>query len=335
MKKAIVTIKMIFCIMTIFLYSCEKTGIQSGAVIESFDKFSVKNNRLVFKDEETFRSVLTDLKKIYTQEQLAKWEEKYNYTSLRKYNSLNLENQHLQDMNLPMSYTVLLNSEGEVVIGNTLIWFNNGYNYFIPLQEESKITLIKKKPDMIKEKAEVMTDLKVNDDTDLKQVMTILDPGDSDARHQHEWNLNGDTYSKRKTVYELTAYCIRMGWFNPSYDSGLNVKIKLEWYSYNNGWQSGASEFRDANFSIRGTVGYSLPSLGGSMIFRNVIADWNRPGDYWHFTSNVDQEVNILSVNERITEFQCYLTGTIYSHVIANGVFQNGSPFTASGNLWQ
>ncbi|WP_143100839.1 hypothetical protein [Spirosoma endophyticum] len=296
---------------------------------------SVKNGRLSFKNTSEVIKTLNQLRGFKTQELIADWESNRGFSSLRKYNSEHSSEQHLADMDLPVVYKAILNSEGEYAVGDTIVWFDKNYNYFIPRGDEMLLASVKKNPTSYKDRYEIMlkpaiSKLKENVDHIKVNTTNLGTASGPDARYQHEWAVNGQTGPWRKSIFEMQAYSFPHYQGNgiTYYDQGLNIRVKLEWWSPGHGWQAGAGETQDPMVNISGFV----TPLYGNQIGNSTTgsASFNVYGP--HTTYNHDTDLTFYSeyLPTRATSFTISVGGTLTSTVTWNGVFQTESPFYIS-----
>lgn len=109
----------------------------------------VENDRLVFKDLNVFNSTISDLNaKNY--EAITKWREQFRFHSLSQLleSVEDSENELPSDTEeysrFPLSHLHVLNSKGEVKIGEDIIWYSNGAKY--AAKNEAELINIKSNP---------------------------------------------------------------------------------------------------------------------------------------------------------------------------------------------
>ena len=103
------------------------------------------NGRLSFKSSIFFRNTLVFLES-KTDAQLKNWLSNKNFTSLyESVDLVNLSNETLK--RFPNNYQGLLNKDGEVLIGDTIVWYSvTGEKHYIPNANESFLAKMKENP---------------------------------------------------------------------------------------------------------------------------------------------------------------------------------------------
>ncbi|GAB3995604.1 hypothetical protein GCM10028807_36200 [Spirosoma daeguense] len=295
---------------------------------------SIQNGRLAFKDKASFEKVLSQIRTISTEEEAAKWESKFNYASLRKYNAAHRDKPKLEEMNLPIFNKVLLNENAEYIIGKTIVWFNDGYVHYIDNQDENLLQQIKSNPALSKNKSAVITKV-IPVSEDVKSTMGTIGGTSLYAWYQKMWSLNCSNGLERKTVYELVSTTIQGGQGN-TFDYTLYIRIKLEWRG-SSGWRPNAGETRQVYVNISGSVWAQC----------NVITPPPFSFNTW-YTSNSDIHLNLTGTSgaralqnngstcDGLIHYS--VNGEIYSEVHMNGTcsstLQLTSPYHISGTLW-
>lgn len=297
---------------------------------------SVKNGRLAFRDENAFFDVLKQLKKINTNEQATTWESKYSFTSLRKHNFGNREEARLTDMNLPLAYTTLLNENGEYAIGNTIVWFNNGYTHYIANLDEELLQKIKANPALSIDKKEVISKVVKSNSTEGLRIQGVINgqTGDArDARYQHEWLINNTSGDRRKTIYEIYSITVQVGPTSQGYQSDYTfyLNVKFEWWWPRRGWQPNASESHYVTLNLDGSSYPDCRPYASTAI--NIHEYIATTGDVQKVLASGPFYYNEYCSNNGLITYS--IQGSIYTEVYMNGNKQTASPYTVGpGTLW-
>lgn len=297
---------------------------------------SVKSGRLAFKSYTQFSETLKQLRQFKGIEEIIKWEENYSYNSLRKYNTDNPLDRHLADMDLPTVYQAILNSNGEYMVGDTIVWFDKFYNYFIPKHDEKLLALVKQNPSAYKDRHEIkLTTIarKAQENDQLGVNATNIGTHSGpDARWQKIWAVNNQTGPWRKTIYEIQAYSF---FTNPGYDNGVNLRIKEEWWN-GSSWRPNANETQhpvvDVQFGIVGDYSSSGHGIQQVVYASAGYLQINPSGISGpHSTYNYDLDLNIFSEHRsyQADSFTVDMTGVIECTTSISGVMQTDSYFKA------
>jgi hypothetical protein len=204
-----------------------------------------ENGRLVFKDYKALKNAIVQLSSL-DQKGMDAFEDNLEFKSSRRDTS----DEDLQAFGLPAAYASLINSEGEHMIGDTIVWFHDGYRHLVPKKDEALLNQIKNNPAIshIKYKAGLVRvssstisseKLKGND----AKVSTIwMNASAVDARYQRDY-YGDDGRSRRKWVFEVYNYVENHGSFG--YWCYLITKIK-HYYRGSSSWRP-AGETTDKN----------------------------------------------------------------------------------------
>ena len=321
------------------LLACNKgsIGLESSAVdpVSVKDPVSVNNGRLSFSNSEEFNKTLNKLRQLNTEEEIAEWEKGYNFYSLRKHDIDHRSDEQKDNLDLPTVFKAVLNEKAEYSIGDTIVWYDKEYTYFIPKNDEQLLKSVKNDPNTYKEKHKIevsVSPVKSNPNARSGPFATLYPNGDPDARNQLEWAPDGQSGRWRKTVYELYSYCISS---TPNgRETGVNIRIKLEWWSSGNHWQSDAGEPMNVAFNVYGTI-YIDNNTIGSFYTAPISANHgiNNPFTYY---SNFQVEKSLYIIyNDHINLFEVELNGYINSSVKwDNGVVQNNSIFNIASDQY-
>jgi hypothetical protein len=323
----------------IFLNSCNKPSESSNdtvlpATTATATALQVKNGRLAFKDSEQFWNQVITLSKL-SSEEASKWESNYTYKSLRKelddYNQKEERNDILADLNafnFPQGLSAILNENGECVIGDSLVWYNNGKKHFIPNLDEAALSTIKQNPSQ--SQIFNFAGSKIEHQTPLDIRTVCMGINALDARHQMAFTQRAPAAGSRKFVHEIVSFteygraCISSGCTPYSIKSTLTLRIKMEWKG-SGGWKP-AGERRDISWNVNGTI--SLPNLNdpfGNPL--NINSPFNQTGN-----EQVTGNRNVLLFNftgvssNPPTSLCATVNGSIIQHVtgdIAANTFNN------------
>lgn len=241
--------------MLLFTFSsCKDSLKEVSATKESDVDYKVENGRLVFKDQQVFTNVLNGLVNkgnAYWNE----WESKTGFTSYRRSGLMNEENEIIKGFGFPAHYATLLDKNQTYQVGETIVFFDKGYQYFIPKKDEQLLLKLKNNEnvDVPKYKLEA----KVTEVKD-KNARIAMGTNSVDARYQHQWITDGGGNNQRKTVYEIATVTYGCG-------SGcaptllLLTRIKLYWKNSKGQWlpMGETTEKRISNLSYSFT--YTSP----------------------------------------------------------------------------
>jgi hypothetical protein len=132
----------VFCIL-IGAIGCQDETLQSEQVKSDV---SVENGRLSFKDTKTYYSTISTINGMNDAD-LKNWEARYKINTLSKYFESNQtqenEMRHKDLVNFPIGYSMVLNSDAEVKIGDTIVWYNQGVKYYFPKNDETSLNSVK------------------------------------------------------------------------------------------------------------------------------------------------------------------------------------------------
>ena len=118
--------------LSLVLTKCKKDPSNlNPAAVNSLSDVKVVNGRLSFSNPESFKKAIELLNKKGDSE-IDTWVRNFNFSSLYKsVDSVNADSLSLK--RFPLSYQAVLNTAGEVTIGDTIIWYAaNGLRYSVP-----------------------------------------------------------------------------------------------------------------------------------------------------------------------------------------------------------
>ncbi|MCD8740713.1 hypothetical protein LT679_08895 [Mucilaginibacter roseus] len=204
--------------------SCKKDASSTQPTKTIQDEVVLTNGRLQFKDSKTLNNVISKLINKGT-DYWNNWERDLKFKSLR---NDSLASEKFESFVFPSFYKTIINPKGEYMVGDTIVWFNNGYKYLIPNKDEALLAKTKTNPDAYNLKF-AAGDQPINSSGKLTTQSTQLGGGKKDARYQLEFIKDGDPNSKRKIVFEIYNY-VEQGIYNIHY---IHTLIKLEYLGGN------------------------------------------------------------------------------------------------------
>ncbi|MDR6944590.1 hypothetical protein [Mucilaginibacter pocheonensis] len=235
MKKNLILRLSTAVLLSVALFSCKKdNGIAANKNTTDLTNAEVANvnGRLVFKDSKALNQTINELIN-KDPETLSKWEKSLGVKSLRSDSAAAAA---FASFGFPDFYESIINNKGEYMIGDTIVYFNNGYKHLIPNKDEAQLAKIKANQgvSVLKFKAGAGA---INNATgqSLSTQSVSLTNGQIDARYQYQFLRNGDNNSKRKLVFEIQNYVEQ----NPfAYICYIHTRIKQEYLGGNkpNNW---------------------------------------------------------------------------------------------------
>jgi hypothetical protein len=145
MKKSV----LLMCIIALTLGCSEDpTSVTLPNVDEN--SIAVENGRLVFKDFRAYSSTISALNKM-DNEGLKKWDQQFRFNSLNQslasidHQGPELSSDMEEYFEFPTSHWHVLNSQGEVKIGDDIIWYNKGVRHAVPSEDD--LLMIKANPE--------------------------------------------------------------------------------------------------------------------------------------------------------------------------------------------
>jgi hypothetical protein len=329
-------------IATLLFSSCKKDSFtQDTGTAKVEITLSKANGRLVFPDVPSFYKTLERLDKT-TPAELDKFEQQYGFSSFRSsiakagvtHNYTAAEEDLAM---LPPGIQTVLNSTGEVQIGDDLVWYAGGTKYYAEKKDEALMARIKQNPEICTKKGKyTVTPVKPAGNSTQPPANineghtpnTIYITNGADARHQREFWQNSPAAGWRKYVHEVAAYtdysyvasntCGQATYY---YYTGCYLYIKLEWRGTK--WRP-AGESREIN--------YNLTCSGSTSVARGCGIV-----DYLGFnTTPSGSTVQNSQLNLTLAGFSGYtvsnsayypigwainIEGTIYQHVVGDSQY--------------
>lgn len=273
-----------------------------------------ENDRLVFKDFDAFNSTITELNK-KDSDALKKWKEQFRFHSMGQLLESaedSDESELSSDMEdyskFPLSYLHVLNSKGEVKIGEDIIWYNNGAKY--AAQNENDLIKIKLNPAASPERGKYTIDASVVKNNAGDQQRLELGHGQGySGTHGLVFNFDYNNGVKRY-LHEIISFAdfefYEGGGF--IYRTTLYFRFRLQ-YKSSGKWYAEKKDTRLINWDIstdieswdiRGNVTHQVRDFKGK--FLNVKGDqrllllddlkWGRSGEIGWFYITLTGKVN-------------------------------------------
>lgn len=267
MKRNLIFIYALF-IASLFTFSSCKDSLNEVAADKTAKAdhadFTVQNGRLVFKNRQSLEKTLNELRNKGNQFWNS-WESKIGFTSYRRSGLLNEGNEIIKGFGFPAYHATLLDKNQTYQIGDTIVFFDNGYQYFIPKKDEQLLQKLKKQEnvDVLKYKMEA----KVTEKSD-KNARVAMGTNSVDARYQYRFWTDGG--SERKIIFEIatvTYYC--GSGCAPTIE--LLTRIKQEWKNSKGQWLPAGETMQKRisnlsySFTYTSPFGYSFTKTGSGI----------------------------------------------------------------------
>jgi hypothetical protein len=304
---------------------------------------SAPQERLVFKDVKDFYQTLDQLDKM-SPEKKEQWEKDHQHYSFRKFiASLNkgatLSKSQENLLSLPTSYQILLNEEGEIQVGDTIVWYNQGSKYYVAANDAAALQKIKKNPSLAVSTTKYSVTPIVKLGTPRTETIGF-GLNDLNANYQKEFYAQAPAAGCRKYVHELKSFLDGWQEYNDpfcgyivTYYSRLYMSLKLEWKTCSRTSWNPAGEAR----TLRWTLNKNIYLRGVRPPCGTVQANIPFTGTEQSSTGNATSNVDILLASHGGNSssddiyWEVSLSGSIYHHV--NGDIQSnewnhiGQPF--------
>ncbi|HMR92223.1 MAG TPA: hypothetical protein PKC69_07905 [Chitinophagaceae bacterium] len=319
---------------------------RSEIVDETATRIKVEDGRLVFENYNSFYETLNNLR-LNRNKTRNLPEDTAGFNSLGSEfakvslligdSEVSSETNDLLSFGFPEEFLLVLNKEGEVQIGNEIIWYQNHNKFFISTADKDKLKEFKKNTDLVHKRVPAgsqVVDLNFNNNSGVAvENLTYLGYGGSlDARHQREFVSQAPVHGRRKYVHEIITF------FDGYYNTGthliwstyITLRIKLEWKGSK--WRP-ASELRNINVSLSGTASVNTPGQGTYQLGPTINTNQSvqRNNDYLVPLAQFNGS-GTLPGNAR---WQLNMWGTIYHHIVgdvtSNQWYNAG---TSSNPLW-
>jgi hypothetical protein len=221
------------------------------------DNITVENGRLVFKDTDLYFQTIESLGKM-DGKALKDWSQQHSFNSLmRHFESIQGKDVELTPLeetyiSLPTSYLMVLNKDGEVKIGDQIVWYEKSAKHYVSNEEE--LREVKADPSKSKNRGHFSIASKALEGNDeahgRKSDQPPLVLGSVWALQQHQFTYSCVNSSTRKYVNELNATLDekKNNGNGFSYHTILYLSMKLEWLS-SKGWKD-AGEYRFFSYNF-------------------------------------------------------------------------------------
>lgn len=316
LTKNLVTLLVIVALIS---QSCSEIEPFVGSV-ESTSDMKVVNDRLSFASTKSYFETLAKVNEM-TPDELS------SFCQGKKFNSLlNLVDTVTEDSlnlkRLPTSYQVILNRNGEVIIGDTIVWYApNGTKHFVPNLDEHEL-------------AKIRAGSLVSEITGTYSVNRVLAQAENSGgrTNTYIWTAPGANGPAQSIIHPFTYLNSpsQYKYVNELWNTidgntyTLFVVVKLEWKGTK--WRV-ASEPRYASVSLTGSVQLYAGGdgqFGSTYISKNLT--YNNLSGPWWIALKADNLVYSSGTYWTIT-----LSGNIYQIVIADV----NSAWTCQGNpIW-
>lgn len=310
----------ILILFTVLLYPSCKKGEQNQK--------APSKERQVFKDVQELFNTLDLIEKMNNTE-LLQWEKEHQHNSFRTYAS-SWDDKHIITKNeesllaLPTSYQVLLNQEGELQVGDTVVWYNRGKKYYVGADDESKLKNIKLDPTLAKRTGEYTVSALAKYGAPQPETVNLGLTG-LNATYQREFNqICPPAGGCRKWVHEIVGVVDNWANFNDpgcgsisSFYVRLLLRIKMEWKNCSrSNWQP-AGEARTVSYNLSKNIRLRGVYPPCSTLEANIPFTGTQSSNAFTTTSNVDVVLGAYAGNSRPSTiyWEVNLSGTIYQHV--------------------
>jgi hypothetical protein len=318
-------------------YSCKKdnnsTEISRVPLEQKIDNSpSILNGRLVFNSHEQYYEFISKIGK----RDFSKIEQLDNnpsfvslYSVLKQQSQYQLLPSNLQDyedMGLPQPYQKVLNKNGEVVIGNDIIWYTKNRKYFITYLDEKKLAKVKANPDNnLATYTKVGCDIVSQKNTSPNESQrTNLGTSGYTANWQLQFWQYAPAAGWRKYVHGIQAYTDT---WSSGWSSMLVLNVKMEWKGKR--WQP-AGETRDIALNLTMSNFFYTPSQFTYSIWPAVSINntYRQAGDL----SLILGEAQGYGALTSPSGWSAEISGTIYQHVV--GDVQGNEWYNTATPLW-
>lgn len=300
----------------IILGSCKKSMEEPTLLTQTQNETLVTNEggRLKFKSSEALNKVLNLLGN-KSESYLANWEGELNFTSLRSNHD---KDSTLLEFGFPLPFLSIINPSGEYMIGDTILWYHEGYRHLIINKDEELLSNVKQNPSLSKLKfkagiAPISFEGNPKNKNTTSEVW--LGYGAIDARYQY--HFYNDWGHLRKLIFEVQNYTqeypglgyrnwiytrIKQEWkgsrsWKPAgeetYKSITNLSYEIKYFNIN-GWQTSSGavasigpqidgnnlEYQIGHYITSGQTGGGLSVTVSGNYYARVTAPYNSNGLY-------------------------------------------------------
>jgi hypothetical protein len=337
MKRTLVLTALLLAGFAVTFNACKKSGDQASTEKQTNGSVTVENGRLAFKTNKDYyhyiETVKTETSATASFHSLyAALKASYKKTDSDAGLSTTLAD--LDHFGFPSGFLATLNENGEVKIGDEIIWYHNGNKYWIPASEEANLATLKQNPAQIKKFAAYTTTLFNSENARVNLGNTGLNAG-----NQYEFfpisalNGQGMVGSNRKYVHEI--YGKVDPYTDPTlpgiqlYRAHVILRLKMEWRGCCD-WNPNASEERSESVAVSGDA--TLPGMSRLSSYiqgPNFNITDSRPSTH----ENIDVTLVIADVVGALpSTWSVAVNGTITSNFI--GSTPASGQWINTGGLW-
>ncbi len=250
-------------------FSCKKNEITTAPLQAAEPAVRTANGRLVFENTTAFYKVMEKMDRASANDRDA-FENRHKFTSFRSVANHTGDDDALTEnetdlRRLPPGIQTLLNANGEVQVGDTIIWYNKNVKHYIPNADENRLQQVKQDPSSSSLRGSYTLTLTAPRSQLVQNGVTggmntptaeyIYLSNNTDARHQREFYQYYPAGGTRKYVHEVGVYTDysyiapnTCGQATYNYYTGCYLYIKLEWKG-RHGWNT-AGETREINYDL-------------------------------------------------------------------------------------
>jgi hypothetical protein len=222
--------------------------------VQNDDAIKVVNGRLSFPDTKSLLETMTKINKMKDPKEIADWQSSHKIASIFSSEVDAATPDSLSLKRFDNGHQVVLNANGEVLIGDTIVWYaTDGIKHFVPNGDETQLAKIKS--GAIESKITgsysigrlTPTEAK-GDKSQALYVWSNPTNGAKGPNHQHEFCKFNNCTNRRKFVTEL--------WNTTDYNHyTLYLVAKMEWKGSGD-WQP-SGELRNIIYNFDYTVSLS------------------------------------------------------------------------------
>lgn len=251
-----------------------------------------KNVRLTFKDVNAFFAMSETLGKM-TETELETWRSGHSFPSMEKHleslyqrgADLNIEEEEFSKF--PSSYLMMLNKDGEVRIGNTIVWYNQGTKHFASSEDELKAIKANPLISKVKQQYALMPVEPASERAGARTTTDVGMGGNVNLQTNFDWcNMVGNL---RKHIFEL--YALQDGGQGfpggYTYHTILYFRIRME-YRSSGTWKT-AGDWRWIRYNI--TVNATVVNGSNQSVVPQFIVTSNLYPDYMNRNSGISENL--------------------------------------------
>jgi len=140
--KKLKLLTLLFVSLVFTLQSCKDNFTDDFSGKNVSPDIQVVNGRLAFKNSQVLYKTISQLNRAKSSE-VKKWLDNYKFSSaFKSIDTVGVDS--LSYNGLPNGYQAVINAKGEVVFGDTILWYGkDGKQYFVPKLNEQELTKIK------------------------------------------------------------------------------------------------------------------------------------------------------------------------------------------------